>query len=210
MSLQEGKLSDDVVMVEPLPRHWIASAAQVASRANISTLNSLALFGGQGERQRQQLASAIRHAILEHPQAVTLAGRINGSLVGVLPMIRSPYCQVSLFQGLRLLFKMPLASPRFLFRSLKLQAQGSKLDPAEPHWHLGPIAVLPEMQGRGVGVKMMDVMCDFLDQNQGSAYLETDQLQAVRHMQKLGFQVIREAEILGVHNWCMWRSPESK
>ncbi|HTF33339.1 MAG TPA: GNAT family N-acetyltransferase [Myxococcota bacterium] len=37
------------------------------------------------------------------------------------------------------------------WRVLRWTGQWARRDPAEPHWHLGPVAVDPDLQGQGIG-----------------------------------------------------------
>ncbi len=44
-----------------------------------------------------------------------------------------------------------------------------------------------------------------LDENGENAYLETDKPENVALYSRFGFEVVDEAEVLGVANWFMWR-----
>jgi len=93
---------------------------------------------------------------------------------------------------------------RTLIRVLRWVGEWSSRDPIESHWHLGPVAVSPEVQGRGVGSAMISDFCSRLDV-QALAYLETDKPENVRLYQRFGFTIVAEAEVLGVRNWFMSR-----
>jgi len=84
----------------------------------------------------------------------------------------------------------------------------AKYDPAEPHSHLGPVAVDPELQGRGVGSMLLAEYCQRLDQRTMLSYLETDKPENVRLYQRFGYHVTAEAEVLGVTSWFMTRVPK--
>jgi predicted N-acetyltransferase YhbS len=83
-------------------------------------------------------------------------------------------------------------------------AAWSKHDPAEPHIHLGPIGVVPEAQGRGIGRRLMERYCEELDQAAVAGYLETDWLENVGFYERFGFRVMGTARVLGVDNYFMW------
>ena len=70
----------------------------------------------------------------------------------------------------------------------------ARRDPSEPHWHLGPVAVDPHLQGHGIG-----------DDCAALSYLETDKSENVRFYQKFGFRVTEQATVLGIPNWFMSR-----
>ncbi len=81
----------------------------------------------------------------------------------------------------------------------------SKHHPEEPHWHLGPIAIVPEMQGQGIGSQLLEHFCKQVDQAGQAAYLETDRPENVPLYERFGFSVTGETILLGVRNWFMWR-----
>jgi ribosomal protein S18 acetylase RimI-like enzyme len=90
---------------------------------------------------------------------------------------------------------------------MKLQTVWKRHDPRERHWHIGPIGVVPELQGRGIGSKLMVKCCERIDSQKDASYLETDRPENLPFYQRFGFKVIAEERILGVMNWFMWRDP---
>ena len=84
-----------------------------------------------------------------------------------------------------------------------------KHDPNERHWHLGPVAVEPALQGMGVGSQMMERFCARMDDEGEMAFLETDKQVNVRFYERFRFQTIAEAEVLGNPNWFMRREPKT-
>jgi ribosomal protein S18 acetylase RimI-like enzyme len=81
----------------------------------------------------------------------------------------------------------------------------ARRDPAEPHWHLGPVAVDPDSQGQGIGGAMLADFCARMDGHGALVYLETDKSENVRFYEKFGFAVAAQGEVLGVPNWFMSR-----
>jgi GNAT superfamily N-acetyltransferase len=81
----------------------------------------------------------------------------------------------------------------------------SHFDPAEPHVHLGPIGVVPAMQGRGVGTALMDCYVGHLDRENSAGYLETDRAENVEFYKKFGFAVKGQEVLIGTPVWYMWR-----
>jgi len=200
-------LAVDTVIIDRLKTEEIPAAAYIISRAIVGTRNSIALWGGQGEEKRARVEKAIRIANLEHPRGLTLAARLNGQLVGAVYMVEWPDCQLSFRESLRLIPKLWSTTRGIMRQSVRLQSISAKIDPPEPHWHLGPIGILPELQSQGIGRELMNGMCQVLDESQLPGYLETDQAAIKAHLLRLGFQVVQEANILDVHNWCMLRPP---
>lgn len=89
-------------------------------------------------------------------------------------------------------------------------ARWCRLDPDEPHVHLGPIGVAPALQRQGVGSALMQRYIDHLDQEKSAGYLETDRPENVEFYQKFAFAVQRTEELLGTRVWYMWRdAPKS-
>ena len=80
-----------------------------------------------------------------------------------------------------------------------------RLDPKEPHVHLGPIGVSPEAQGQGIGTALMNHYIERLGQEGIAGYLETDRSENVEFYKKFGFVVQNEQEVIGVPTWYMWR-----
>ena len=78
-------------------------------------------------------------------------------------------------------------------------------DPSEPHLHLGPVAVDPDVQGRGVGGLLMRSYCEDLDEAETAGFLETHGDDNVRFYGRFGFVVVDEAELFGVVNIFMRR-----
>jgi GNAT superfamily N-acetyltransferase len=82
-------------------------------------------------------------------------------------------------------------------------------DPKYPHWHFGPLGVLPVFQKQGVGSKLMQRVCTEVDELKAIAYLETDRERNVGLYSKFGFEVVDESMILNVKNSYMRRTNKS-
>jgi GNAT superfamily N-acetyltransferase len=127
-------------------------------------------------------------------------------LVGVCGMARPGFCQPRALEKLRILpaaiFGNPLETPA---RILRWVGEWARHDPAEPHWHLGPVAVESRLQGYGIGSVMLRSFCAVMDACRAISYLETDKPENVRLYQRFGFKVIESADVLGVRNWFMSR-----
>lgn len=80
-----------------------------------------------------------------------------------------------------------------------------RLDPDEPHVHLGPIGVEPKMQRQGIGKALMRRYLEHLEQEKTAGYLETDRAENVEFYKSFGFVVRREEQLIGAPIWYMWR-----
>ncbi len=198
------------ILIDDAASEDLKEAAHVLSIAITPTLNSIALWGGNGEAQRVRIEKALYLMYLHNPHFKTLIARLDGEIVGVHSMLPWPHCQPTFTEALKLArWMLPLTGWNSL-RGLSLQSASSRLDPHEQHWHLGPIGVLPDQRSHGIGKRLVVRALDSLDREGIPAYLETDQLNVVHQEEKLGFRVIGESKILGVHNWRMWRNPFGK
>jgi len=130
---------------------------------------------------------------------------VNGETCGYVHFNESPYClpapeEVPAVMA-TLLKPLGDATPKVI----AWFARWCRLDPDEPHVHLGPIAVEPEIQGHGVGSALMQRYVEYLEQNQIAGYLETDKAVNVRFYERFGFKVRLEEELIGTPVWYMWR-----
>ncbi len=88
---------------------------------------------------------------------------------------------------------------------LRWTAAWARHDPDETHWHLGPVGVERDLQGKGTGSALLKVFCDRMDTAGGLAYLETDKSENVRFYERFGFEVVAQDDVVGVRNWFMAR-----
>lgn len=187
----------------------------VLGAAFIDNPNSLAIWRRQGQAEENKQAAIFRLLKLERPYARVLVARSGDDIVGALNMAPWPKCQITGADKLRF-------SPRILQiigsgvlrgvmgRAGAVVEQWRRHDPQHPHWHLGPVGVRPDQQGRGVGAELMRHFCQILDDEGIGGYLETDRPGNVPFYEKFGFEVVDEAELIGVKNWFMWREPNAK
>jgi GNAT superfamily N-acetyltransferase len=186
-------------------------AAAVLGYAFRTNPNSIAIWQGQGDSERIKQAAIFRILKLQRPCSRVLVARRDDRIVGTLNMALWPGCQMSPLETAKLIPRMVLilkgaALRGAMTRAAKLQSVWAAHDPKEPHWHLGPLGVLPELQGQGIGKRLLERFCEMVDQETGTAYLETDRAENVPFYERFNFSIVAETEILGVPNWFMWRS----
>jgi GNAT superfamily N-acetyltransferase len=132
-------------------------------------------------------------------------------LVGICGMARPGFCQPDVIEKIKVLPAATIGNPVTTpIRILNWVGEWARRDPSEPHWHLGPVAVEPFLQGQGIGSAMLNAFCVVVDGTGAHAYLETDKRENVRLYQRFGFTVVESAEVLGVPNWFMSRLSRAK
>ena len=80
--------------------------------------------------------------------------------------------------------------------------------PAEPHWHLALLAVMPDRQGRGLGSALIADMLPRLDRAGEAAYLESTTWRNGALYERHGFEYMGQIVLPdGPPLSQMWRSP---
>jgi ribosomal protein S18 acetylase RimI-like enzyme len=185
----------------------LPEAARLVARAMCDNPVDVRVFALADPARRDWALTRFFSAVLRGQirRGSIIAAYEKATIVGAYAMTPPGDCQPSIREKVRILATVIVGNPPgTLIRVLSWVGEWSKRDPVEPHWHLGPVAVAPEFQGRGVGTAMITDFCSRLD-TRALAYLETDKAENVRLYQRFGFKVVAEAEVLGVHNWFMSR-----
>ncbi len=183
----------------------IPETARVIAAAMSSNPIHVAVFQGKGkdEVRRQE---AMFEVILQHAPGQARVARRDRRIVGAYRMVKWPGCQPSREASEKLLPLLEQALGDSIPRVVHWVTIWKSFDPMKTHWHLGPVAVDPEVQGQGIGTKLMEDFCSHVDRQGDPAYLETDKPGNVRLYERFGFSVKNEEEIYGVKNFFMWRS----
>ena len=181
----------------------IPEAARVLSLAMLSCPIHVAVFQGQDAEvrrvQEQMFARLLRH----YPGLVFVA-RLDGKIVGVLRMKSCRGRQASHPEADESTLKDTAS------RLSYWQAVWDQHDPQEPHWHLGPVGVVPSHQGSGIGTALMRRFCREVDAREAAAFLETDRSESVRFYRGFDFQVVSEVDIFEIKNYFMRRPPNAE
>ncbi len=166
-------------------------------------------FGADPVRRQRRLSRFLGE-LVRHVQAHDgLLGAFSQSeLIGVLGMMKPGHCRPSWPSAVRLAAVIVTTNPPIgTWRVARWLAAWARLDPREPHWHIGPLAVLSAQRRQGVGRRLMTHCCRRLDALAATAWLETDLEINVAFYETLGFVVVRQERVLGVPNWFMRRLP---
>lgn len=200
-NLKGGYITKTVI--QPIQPKELSEAAKVLGQAFATQPNTLAILGEQNDKQRR--VEAMFRIMLERLPEQVIVAKKDGQIVGVLRMMEWPYCQMTPIQSLKILPAMISIFGGATLRGLKLRSAWAKHDPKEPHWHVDPIGVVPELQGQGIGSQLLRHYCEHVDALSQTAYHETDRPENVPLYERFGYSVIGQESILGVPNWFMWR-----
>jgi len=191
------------VQIVPFTRGMCAEASRVLAGAFVGNPLHVAAFGASRFDRNYRFFRMGLSAMKGAKWVATDGSRI----LGVVHWVHWPHCRASATETLRTSPTMVVAfgwgSTRRLVTWL---SAWTEIDPATPHSHLGPIGVAPEVQGCGVGRRLMEKFCAELDDRRALGYLETDRAENVEFYRRFGFEVIGHAEVLGVPHVLMSRS----
>lgn len=193
------------IELRPLDGAELESAALLAARSMRDNPLQMVAIGPDPERRVQVMHRGFSR-LLQLGGRPTVGAWDGDRLVGVAATAEPGHCQPSTRERLRL-------APTFLMagraapRLGRWMAAWAKFDPARPHSHLGPVAVDPDLQGRGIGSMLLTDYSQSLDQTRMLSYLETDKPENVRLYERFGYEVTAEAIVLGVTSWFMSREP---
>ena len=203
--------NNEALEIGVLPAPETAAAVGVVARGMRDNPLHIAAFGPDPHvrLRKYHLLMASAFAVKDFSHTL-VARRPDGTVVGVCGMMPPGNCVPRLGEKLRLLPRLLPLGPRSLARVLAWLGAWAKRDPAERHWHRGPLAVDLHLQGQGIGSKLLRVFCAQMDAAGEAAYLETDKPINVRLYERFGFSVVGKHDVIGVPNWFMLRKAHEK
>lgn len=195
----------DGIKIRRMSPNDIGAAGKVLGLAFADNPNTLVVARGDRARAQRMTESGARFAKLGRRYSHVLVAEDKGGIVGVLNAIEWPNCQLRMSEKLKFAPSMIRVTGLGLPRAFTMMSVWAKHDPRAQHWHVGPIGVHPERQGRGIGKALLAAFLDVADAQGSPAYLETDVDRNVALYEKFGFKVIEQEDISGVNNRFMWR-----
>ena len=201
------------LLLRLLRSNELEEAAQLVGRGMCDNPSNMAVFRiPDGERRSIAMGRFFVPVLRGVYQRGFVLGAIRSNrLVGICGMARPGFCQPDMIETIRVLPAAVIGNPATTpLRILNWVGAWARRDPSEPHWHLGPVAVEPFLQGQGIGSAMLNAFCTVVDGTGAHAYLETDKRENVRLYQRFGFIVVESADVLGVPNWFMSRLSRAK
>jgi ribosomal protein S18 acetylase RimI-like enzyme len=191
-----------------LRRDELPEAARLLGRGMRDNPNNVRAFGGSDAGPRGRSLTRFFGPLLHglHRRGSILAAFRGETMVGVCGMASPGRCQPGPLEKLSMvpsvIFGNTAGTTR---RVMSWGGVWARRDPAEPHWHLGPVAVDSGLQGQGIGGALLADFCRRMDGRAALSYLETDKHENVRFYEKFGFTLVAEGEVLGTPNWFMSR-----
>jgi GNAT superfamily N-acetyltransferase len=197
-----------ILALRKLRRAELGEAANLLGRGMCDNPANVRVFGITDAERRARALERFFGPVLAglHQRGVIYGAFREGSLVGVCGMARPTFCRPTVLEKFGIVPSVVFGTPAgTALRVMTWAGEWARRDLAEPHWHLGPVAVDPQLQGQGIGTAMLTAFCSRVDDLSMLSYLETDKYENVRFYRKLGFDVVAAAEVLGVPNWFMSR-----
>jgi GNAT superfamily N-acetyltransferase len=201
------------VEIRDLEMEETAPAAALLARAMRDNPLHVRAFGPEPGGRETSLAVLFDSALRQSRPKGAILGAFgeDEGLVGVCAFIAPYRCQASKREKLTLapdlLAGLGIGGAARLVRWV---TAWSRHDPAEPHWHFGPVGVERHLQGKGVGSALLEAFCLRMDRSRSTAYLETDKEENVSWYRRFGFRLCAQDEVLGVPNWFMLRPQEAR
>jgi GNAT superfamily N-acetyltransferase len=195
--------------IEPAASGDIPGMIEMLARGMRDNPLHVAAFGTDPELRERKLLQMFK--LLAKNPAITanamIARNADRTIVGAYSFSEPGSCQPS---GVAKLMMTPMLLTLGIGNGRRASGwlrAWSNHDPAERHYHFGPIGVDAHLQGQGIGTELMRAFCQQMDEVGENAYLETDKEINVGFYRKFGFDIIGEDQVIGVPNWFMLRRP---
>jgi ribosomal protein S18 acetylase RimI-like enzyme len=195
--------------IKPMTAAELDVACEVIGLAFADNPSTLANVRGDRTKARSMMRRAVRIAKLDRPFSSVLVAHDHGQVVGVLNAVPWPQCQLGWSEKFKTAPSMIRIMGCALASTLKMTNARARHDPPRPHWHIGPIGVHPDHQGHGIGTSLLACLAEMVDEHAMPAFLETDVDRNVVLYERFGFQVVADADIIGINTRFMWRDPQT-
>jgi ribosomal protein S18 acetylase RimI-like enzyme len=183
----------------------LETVCEVIGLAFADNPSTLANVRGDRAKARQVMREAVRVAKFGRTWSHALVALDGGKVVGALNAAQWPHCQPGTLEKIRTAPSMLRIMKGALPRAFTMMTRREAHDPHEPHWHIGPVGVIPELQGQGIGTTLLELFLSSTDATGSPTFLETDVDRNVALYENLGFEVVAQEDIIGVSTRFMWR-----
>ena len=203
-----AELDRRTIDVVDLPKHAIDDAVDLLARAMRDTPIHVAALGDDPDKREKRLrrlfGTLFRTSATQRP----LGARVGDRLVGVTGMTPPHACRPSARQRAALTAAIATFGLRTTQRTVEWLDEWAGRDLTEPHAHLGPFGVIPELQHNGIGSAILAEHVAGLDAAGSVGFLETDDPANVHLYNRFGYEIVDRALVLGVRCFWMRRDPE--
>ena len=198
-----GRLDD--IEIRRMNSADMVAVCDVIGIAFADNPSTLANVHGDRAKARRVMQDAVRVAKFGRTWSYALVAVQEGMVVGALNAAEWPHCQLGMAEKIKTAPAMVRIMKTALPRAFTMMNKREARDPHEPHWHIGPIGVRPELQGHGVGKALLETFLTAVDEQGSPAFLETDVDRNVVLYESFGFSVTSREDIVGVDTCFMWR-----
>jgi len=198
------------IVIRRMTRADMAAVCEVIGLAFADNPSTLANVRGDRTRARHIMQDAVRVAKFGRRWSYALVAEQGDSVVGALNAAEWPHCQLGMAEKIKTAPAMAWIMKSALPRAFTMMTKREARDPHEPHWHIGPIGVRPELQGHGVGKALLSAFLTTIDEVGSPAFLETDVDRNAELYESFGFAVTSREDIVGVNTRFMWRDSPSR
>jgi GNAT superfamily N-acetyltransferase len=200
------------IKIRELNRGDLNQAVQILGRGMCNNPSNIRTFAISDAEQRSRALARFFVPVLLglYRRGVIYGAFRDEGMVGVCGIARPGFCQPTFLEKLSVVPAVtPCNSILTAYRVSKWASEWARHDPPKLHWHIGPVAVEPVAQQKGVGSAMLAAVCLHMDAYGSVSYLETDRTDNVRFYQNFGFVVLEQGKVLGVSTWYMSRPGHS-
>jgi ribosomal protein S18 acetylase RimI-like enzyme len=183
----------------------MGAVCEVIGLAFADNPSTLANVRGDRAKARRVMQDSVRVAKFGRPWSHGLVAVQGARVIGALNAAEWPHCQLGTAEKIKVAPMMVRIMKTAFPRAFTMMKAREAHDPCEPHWHIGPIGVRPELQGRGIGKALLRTLLTTIDECGSPAFLETEVNRNVALYESLGFTVTSREEIVGVDTRFMWR-----
>jgi ribosomal protein S18 acetylase RimI-like enzyme len=203
-----GQLDD--LEIRRMDAAEMGAVCEVIGLAFTDNPSTLANVRGDRATARRVMQEAVRVAKFGRAWSYALVAVRGSAVVGALNAAEWPHCQLGITEKIKTAPAMARIMKTALPRAFTMMSKREAHDPHEAHWHIGPIGVRPELQGKGVGKALLKAFLTTVDEQEWPAFLETDVDRNVELYEGFGFTVTGREDIVGIDTRFMWRDAQTR
>jgi ribosomal protein S18 acetylase RimI-like enzyme len=193
------------ITVSPIKNGLISDVYHVLARAYTHNAAHIAIFGKDNFKSNDLFFRQSMPCI----EKDLFIARTDDKIIGVAGFRKHPANACAGSKPLEFT-AASLEAPEFVIARLReRRVIWDEMEPKGPHYHIGPVAVLPEYQGKGAGSILMGYLCGVMDEKPLMAYLETETVANLNFYSRFGFKSFYGTDIFRVPAYFMKRPPRA-